>query len=150
MPTLTSIVYKPIAANPYPEDRYLRVSVTEAQLVLGRGLEGDVKGRAATRQLNIMSAETLAQLQAEGYQTAPGQMGEQLVIAGLDVATLPSGARLQIGAEAQVEVLKLRTGCDRFQRIQGHAPAEAARRLGIIANVVAAGPIRVGDTVTVL
>lgn len=150
MPTLLSIVYKPASDTPFPPDHYLRVPLTEAELVLGHGIANDLKGAKPERQLNVMTAETLAQLQAAGFKTGPGEMGEQLVISGLAVEPLPSGARLQIGPTAQIEVVKLRTGCDRFEHIQGHARTEAAGRLGIIAVVAVAGPIRVGDPITVL
>ena len=149
MSTITSIVYKPAGLGDDPESHYLRVSVTEADLVAGRGIKGDLKG-VANRPLNIMTAETLAVLMGEGFQTGPGQMGEQIVVSGLDVDALAEGDRVQIGDEAVVEIIKPRTGCDRFEHIQGRKASTVQGRLGMIARVVASGPIRVGDSLKVL
>lgn len=149
MPEIASIVYKPAGLGEDPATHYLRVSVTDAELVAGRGIQGDLKG-VANRPLNIMAAATLGALAAEGFQTGPGQMGEQLVFAGLDVDALAPGDRVQIGAEAVVEILKPRTGCDRFEAIQGRPASTVQGRLGMMARVVAGGPIRVGDSLKVL
>ncbi len=149
MPEITSIVYKPAGLGEDPATHYLRVSVTDAELVAGRGIKGDLKG-VANRPLNIMTAETLAALAAEGFKTGPGQMGEQIVFGGLDVDALNAGDRVQIGAEAVVEIIKPRTGCDRFEAIQGKPASGVQGRLGMMAKVVASGPIRVGDSLKVL
>jgi MOSC domain-containing protein YiiM len=149
MPTLATIVYKPAGLGDDPRDHYLRVAVNEATLLAGRGIMGDLKG-TPNRPLNVMSAETLEAMRAEGFKTGPGQMGEQIVVRGLDVAALAPDERLQIGPAAVIQVIKLRTGCDRFEAIQGHSPESAAGRLGILARVIAGGPIRVGDDVVVL
>src|SRR5215831_17936530 len=91
MPTLTSIVYSPKMDYEEPADHYLRVPVTMADLVAGHGIRGDRKGSQPDRGLNVMSAELLAGLAEEGFKTAPGQMGEQLVLSGLDFFSLAEG-----------------------------------------------------------
>ena len=84
MAELVSITYTPRDVERRPADRYARVPLGRATLVEGKGIAGDLKGGGRTRQLNVMRAETLAELAAEGRKTEPGEMGEQLVIAGLD------------------------------------------------------------------
>jgi MOSC domain-containing protein YiiM len=147
---IASIVYKPEGAGSDPDDHYLRMPLTSAALVVGHGIAGDRKGGHPKRQLNLMSFGTLRALQAEGFNTRPGQMGEQIVIRGLDVGTLAEGDQLQMGAQARVEVVSHRTGCERFEHIQGKSPQMAAGRMGVMARVVAGGVIRVGDAVKVL
>jgi MOSC domain-containing protein YiiM len=149
MSELVSIVYKPKDAAA-SDDGYARVPLQQAQLIAGYGSEGDAKGGGPDRHLNIMAAETLEALSGEGFQAAPGQMGEQLIIAGLAVDSLPAGARLQIGESACVEVVEPRTGCGKFEQHQGKLRQEAAGRLGVMARVLASGPIRVGDAVRLL
>jgi MOSC domain-containing protein YiiM len=147
MPTLTSIAFSPDNGTPDPADHYYRVPAAQARLAVGRGIEGDRKGRHPDRQLNVMGAATLATAAAAGYKTGPGQMGEQLVLDGLDVEALAPGARVQIGA-AVIVIIKPRTGCDRFEHIQGLS--RTAFSLGQMARVVTAGDIRVGDEVRVV
>jgi MOSC domain-containing protein YiiM len=147
---IASMVYKPEDIVSDPEDHYARVPLTSATLIVGQGIEGDRKGGHPQRQLNLMSFETLQALGEEGFQTEPGQMGEQIVIRGLDVGRLAEGDGLQIGAQARVEIVSHRTGCERFEHLQGKSPRLAAGRMGVMAKVVADGVIRVGDPVKAL
>lgn len=145
---VVSIVYRPKDSG-RPQDRYARVPLERAQLVANFGIEGDRKGGPGDRQLNVMHAEHLAELGAEGFKVAPGEMGEQIIVAGLDPAALVAGARVKL-ADAVIEVVEPRTGCARFEMIQGKPRGDAAGRLGVIARVLEGGPLAVGDPVQVL
>jgi MOSC domain-containing protein YiiM len=145
---VVSIVYRPRGTG-RPQDRYSRVPAERVRLVAFQGIEGDMKGSATKRQLNVMCAETLAELGAEGFRVAPGEMGEQIVVAGVDFTALAPGARLKLG-EAVIEVVEPRTGCQRFEMIQGQSRHLVQGRLGVIARVVTGGEVSVGDAVEVL
>ena len=147
---VTSIVYKPLSTASDPDDRYVRVPVEVANLVAGYGIDGDRKGGNPNRNLNLVSFETLQALQEEGFSTLPGQMGEQIVIRGLDVGKLSEGDRLQIGEQACVELVNHRTGCSRFERIQDKSRQLAAGRMGVMAKVITGGRVAVGDPVRLL
>jgi MOSC domain-containing protein YiiM len=146
MPRLVSIVYTPAGVERKPADRYARVPLERATLVEKHGIEGDRKGSKGSRQLNVMRAETLQDLAAEGLHTGPGEMGEQLVIEGLDRDLFAEGTRLRIGT-AVIEVGIPRTGCDRFEHIQSRTKQSVAGRLGVLACVVTGGEVSVGDEV---
>ena len=152
MPRIASIAYTPRGVERRPTDHYARVPVERATLVEQRGIDGDLKasGTGGPRQLNVMRAETLADLAAEGRLTGPGQMGEQIVIAGLDPAAFTEGTRLQLGDTVVIEIGIPRTGCPRFESIQGTTKQAVAGRLGVLVRVVAGGEIAVGDAVTVV
>lgn len=147
---IVSIVHTPAGVDPRPADRYARVPLETATLKAGRGIVTDRKGSRPERQLNVMAWETLARLRAQGLRTGPGEMGEQIVLSGVAIDGLPAGARLRLGGEAVIEVIKPRTGCDRLRRIQGCTPAQVAGRLGVLARVLVGGSIRVGDPVALL
>jgi MOSC domain-containing protein YiiM len=148
MARVVSIVYRPKNTG-RPQDRYERVPVERVRLVEFRGIEGDMKGSSKSRQLNVMLAEALAELGAEGFKVGPGEMGEQIVLSGVDPAALVEGTRLKLGA-AVIEVGIPRTGCARFEMIQGQARELAKGRLGVLASVVIGGAVAVGDEVEVL
>jgi MOSC domain-containing protein YiiM len=149
MAHIVSIAYTPEGVEQHPADHYARVALEHASLVEGRGILGDTKGKGGKRQLNIMRAETVAQLKAEGYRAAPGELGEQLVLAGLESGTLTLGARLHLGSTAIIEVTKARTPCGRFAHIQGRPQEAAEGRIGVMARVLTGGDIAVGDAVRV-
>jgi MOSC domain-containing protein YiiM len=150
MGRIVSIVYRPRhAETPRPQDHFARVPLERAKLVEFQGIEGDAKGGTGDRQLNVMCAEALAELRSDGFKVAPGELGEQIVLAGLDPASLVQGVRLKVGS-AVIEVGIPRTGCARFEMIQGKPKQSAKGRLGVMARVVTGGEVAVGDAVEVL
>ncbi len=151
MPSIYSIVYQP-KDQKYVErqDAFIRVPVQQARLIAGYGIEGDQKGgHDPKRQLNVLSQEWLTTQHAKGYKTAPGQFGEQIILAGLAVESLEPGTRLQLGDEAQIEIAKVRMPCERLEAAQGKS-IENLGPVGMLAKVIVGGQIRVGDQVTIL
>lgn len=152
MAQLVSIVYQPLDrdyAGPRDVD-FIRLPLDAAELVANHGLRGDRKaGHNRDRQVNLLSADWLTMAAARGYRAAPGQFGEQLIVAGLDPAALPPGTRLKLGAAAVLEIVKGRTGCSRLEAAQGQSIAGLGP-IGALARVIEGGPIRVGEPVAVL
>jgi MOSC domain-containing protein YiiM len=149
-PRIASLVFTPQDVElRKPQDRYARVAVDRVQLVESQGIDGDTKGGAGDRQLNVMLAETLAELGREGFRAGPGELGEQIVIAGLDPAALVQGTRIRLG-RAVIEVGIPRTGCARLESIQGKPKQSAKGRLGAMARVITGGEVAIGDAVEVL
>jgi len=151
MPHITSIVYQP-RDQQYAEGAvdFMRLPLESADLMAGHGIRGDRKaGHHPDRQLNLLSTSWLAMAAAKGYRAAPGQFGEQLILDGIDLVTLPPGTRLQLGDAAVLEIVKGRTGCTRLEAAQGLSIAGLGP-IGVLARVIAGGSIRVGDPVAVL
>ena len=151
MPQITSIVYQP-RDQQYAEGAvdFMRLPLESAELMAGHGIRGDRKaGHHPDRQLNLLSTGWLAMAAAKGYRAAPGQFGEQLILDGIDLVTLPPGTRLQLGDAAVLEIVKGRTGCTRLEAAQGRTIAGLGP-IGVLARVITGGPIRVGDPVAVL
>ena len=146
MAQISSIVYKPAQLATGRPKAFARTRVEQAALIAGHGIEGDVKGGNPKRQLNLMSLEMLEQLASEGFDTAPGHMGEQIVIRGLAVDALARGARLQIG-DALIEVVGAREPCERFEYAQDKPRQSVIGRVGVMAKVLTGGVIREGDGV---
>jgi MOSC domain-containing protein YiiM len=147
---IVSIAYTPRDVERRPTDRYARVWIERATLVEQRGIEGDVKGTGGNRQLNVMRTETLADLAAEGRKTGPGEMGEQLAIAGLAPADFVEGVRLKNGDQAVIEIGKPREPCERFAHIQHTTIESGIGKIGVPARVIAGGDIEVGNPVAVV
>lgn len=140
--------------------------------VEGVGIEGDahagpfVRHRylarrhpkmANLRQVHLIPAELLQTMQAEGYELGPGDLGENVLTANIDLESLPLGAVLKLGAAASVEITGLRTPCVLIDRIRpglrkrlidagaGHPPYRA----GVMAVVRSGGLVRLGDRIEI-
>lgn len=142
-------------------------------LVAGHGVEGDAHAGATAkhrsrvardplqpniRQVHLMHSELFDELRGQGFDVAAGDLGENITTRGLDILSLPRGARLHIGDAAIVEVTGLRNPCvqiDRFQK--GLLPAmlgrdeagRLTRKSGIMGIVLAGGDVRPGDAIRV-
>ena len=147
---LISIAYKPQHIDFEVPDRFSRLAVDRVRLIANYGIEGDRKGGHHRRQINIMSYERLQEMNAEGCQTGPGQMGEQLVVSGIDVEALAPGDRIQLGSSACIEVIGLREPCERFEQVQNFPKERAIGRVGTMARVVTGGMICTGDEAEVV
>ncbi|MEX2170135.1 MAG: MOSC domain-containing protein [Pirellulales bacterium] len=147
MSHIASIVFKPTDLENQPADQFSRVAMETAGLVAGHGIAGDTKGDSKNRQLNIMRSETITELHREGYRTSPGELGEQIVIAGLPPDEWIAGATLRLGESAVVELISLRKGCARFAHIQDRPIQQSEGRIGFMARVVQSGEIAVGSPV---
>ncbi len=151
MAQIYSICWQKTPSEHVAPYRFSREPIQNALLRAGHGIEGDNKaGHNPDRQLNIMSLETLHDLNTEGFRTNPGEMGEQIIIRGLDINGLAAGTQVQFGDEAVIEVVKPRTGCEWFEQVQGLSPKLAAGRMGMMAKVIKSGEIKVGDSIQIL
>jgi MOSC domain-containing protein YiiM len=146
---------------------------TAIQLLAGLGVEGDThagptvqhRSRVAKnpnqpnlRQVHLIHAELHDELRAAGFEIEAGEMGENVTTRGVDLLGLPTGARLHLGSEAVVEVTGLRNPCvqlDDHQQglmaavLDRDAAGNLIRKAGVMAVVIAGGPVRTGDAVVV-
>ena len=143
------------------------------RLAAGLGVDGDahagetVKHRSRVardpaqpnlRQVHLLHAELHDELRAQGFDLAPGEMGENVTTRGLDLLALPAGTRLRLGAAAVVEITGLRNPCRQLDGLRpGLMAATLARddkgglvrKAGVMAIVVAGGEVRPGDPIAV-
>ncbi|WP_455361151.1 MOSC domain-containing protein [Streptomyces sp. SYSU K21746] len=141
-------------------------------LLAGLGVEGDVhagvtvkhRSRMAQdptqpnlRQVHLIHQELFAEVEDEGFKVAPGQLGENVTTAGIDLLGLPTGTLLRLGDEAVVEVTGLRNPClqiDAFQdgllkQVVGRDSAgHIVRKAGIMSVVRTGGVVHPGDRIT--
>ncbi|MET9522611.1 MOSC domain-containing protein [Streptomyces coeruleorubidus] len=140
-------------------------------LLAGLGVEGDVhagvtvrhRSRVAQdptqpnlRQVHLMHEELFAEVGEEGFEVAPGELGENITTRGIDLLGLPAGTLLRIGGTAVLEVTGLRNPCiqiDNFQdgllkRVVGRDEAgNVVRKAGIMSVVREGGVVRPGDMI---
>jgi MOSC domain-containing protein YiiM len=97
-------------------------------------------------------------LRADGFELAPGLIGENITTRGIDLLTLPQGTRLHIGADAIIGVTGLRDPCRQLNDFRSGLMAavletdeqgNVVRKAGIMGVVLAAGDVRAGDAIRV-
>jgi MOSC domain-containing protein YiiM len=143
------------------------------RLIVGLGVYGDAHhgatvqhrsriakygGTPNLRQVHLIHAELFQELRAAGFSILPGQMGENITTGGLDLLGLPTGARLQIGADAVIEITGLRNPCRQLNdfrpglmaaTLDRDADGNLIRKAGIMGIVVAGGEVSPGDPIEV-
>ena len=108
------------------------------------------------RALCLFPMEVIRTLQAEGHPIAPGQIGENLTVEGLDWDTVAPGVRLLLGEDVLVEVTRYTSPCGNIRAAftgGNYARVSQKRHPGasrVYARVLRAGPIRRGDPVRLL
>lgn len=141
------------------------------RLLAGLGVEGDahigvtVKHRSRVRvdptqpnlrQVHLIQGELHDELAAAGFTVVPGDLGENVTTRGIDLLSLPTGAKLRLGAEAVVEITGLRNPCsqiDGFQQgllklVLGRDEAgNLVRKAGVMGIVLSGGTVRPGDPI---
>lgn len=142
------------------------------KLLQGLGVEGDahagmtVKHRSRVRQdpsrpnlrqVHLMMMELIETLNDQGFDLAPGLMGENITTRGIELLALPRGARLHFG-EAVVEVTGLRNPCAQLDDLRPGLMAAVLdrgpdgsliRKAGIMGIVLRGGIVNPGDRIEV-
>ncbi|MEU6225873.1 MOSC domain-containing protein [Streptomyces sp. NPDC047042] len=143
------------------------------RLLAGLGVQGDIhagttvrhRSRMAKdptqpnlRQVHLVHEELLAEVAEQGFEVAPGELGENITTRGVDLLALPVGTLLHIGDDVVLTVTGLRNPClqiDGYQdgllkQVVGRdAAGNVVRKAGIMSVVTEGGEVRPGDTVKV-
>jgi MOSC domain-containing protein YiiM len=132
----------------------------ESTAVNVSGLEGDRQRDLENhggpqRAVSLYSLELIEALRAEGHPIAPGAIGENLTIAGVDWACMTPGSRVQVG-EVSLELTRYAAPCTkiagafrdgRVVRVSEKVHAGWSR---LYARVLKEGTLRIGDRVRIL
>lgn len=149
-------------------------TVTESiELVSGHGVDGDahsgttVKHRSRVaanpdqpnlRQVHLLHAELIDELQQQGFDVSPATLGENITTRGLDLLALPTNTQMDFPSGAQLIVTGLRNPCAQLDNYQPGLTAatldrdeqgQLVRKAGIMAIVTSGGRIAAGDSIHV-
>jgi len=153
------------------QHRFSKMVTDEIMLVPGRGVAGDAhfgarvrhRSRVAVdsdqpnlRQVHLIHAELLGELAEDGFDVAPGDLGENITTIGLDLLALPRGTRLLIAPQVVLRITGLRNPCwqiDAFRPgllaavVDRRPDGSIVRKCGIMAVVESGGPVRPHDAI---
>lgn len=154
--------------------RFSKARVDAIALERGLGVSGDahagstVKHRSRVardpsqpnlRQVHLLHAEMLDELNLRGFALAPADIGENVTTRGIDLLALPTGTRLALGDAAVIELTGLRNPCAQLDAFRPglmaallgrDAQGGLVRKAGVMAVVHSSGMVRAGDRIEVL
>jgi len=88
-----------------------KASVESVDLIADHGLRGDSHaGRDPDRQVSLFAAETLREIQNEGFEVSAGKLSANLLTENIDLNSLKPGVKLRVGA-AIMEIAEARKPC---------------------------------------
>ncbi|MDB9757475.1 MOSC domain-containing protein [Pseudomonadales bacterium] len=152
---------------------FSKTPVSQARLLRGIGLEGDVHSGVTVqhrsrvqadptqpnlRQVHLLHFELIQQIRVQGFDVYPGSMGENLTTVGIDLLGLPPGTLLNIGAVAQLCITGLRNPCKQLDDyrpglmaavLERDADGSLVRKAGVMAVVVKGGLIRLAGEIVI-
>jgi len=131
-------------------------AVNEVQVVEGKGILGEPRffgrngrdGQPSKRQVSLIEREQLdAHAATFGLaEISPGTIRSNIETSGVELGALLD-RRVRIG-DAVLHIYEARTGCEKMDRIcNGLREASGGGKLGVLAQVVKSGNIRVGDEI---
>jgi MOSC domain-containing protein YiiM len=156
-----------------PTHSFSKSAAPEITLLAGLGVAGDAHAGVTVRhryrvrqdptapnlcQVHLLHSELFAELALQGLVVTPGQMGENITTAGIDLLGLPRHTRLHLGASAIIEITGLRDPCNQMNGLKPGlmkaciaraANGEIVRKAGIMGIVIAGGTVRAGDAIEV-
>jgi MOSC domain-containing protein YiiM len=129
--------------------------------VTRRGIDGDAQRNrrlhgGPDRAVCLFSLERIRALQADGHPIAPGSIGENLTLEGVDWARVVPGLRLRLGADVVIQITDYAAPCANIGgsfRDGGVARVAQRRHPGesrVYARVLHEGGLASGDPARIL
>jgi MOSC domain-containing protein YiiM len=122
----------------------VKTPVEEAYLRAGHGLLGDAHAGTWHRQVSLLPQESIERVRAQLPELADGAFAENLVTAGLDLATVAVGDRIALDGGALLEVTQIGKKCHHGCVIREVTGDCIMPREGIFCRVLVGGPVRRG------
>ncbi len=110
------------------------------------------------RQVHLIHAELIDELNKNGFKVESGSMGENITTKDVDLLSLPKGTLLRIGTNAVVEITGLRNPCyqlDDFQQglmsqvLAKDADGTLIRKAGVMSIVKRGGKVTKSDEIQI-
>jgi molybdenum cofactor synthesis domain-containing protein len=114
------------------------------KLIADWGLEGDAHAGKWHRQVSLLSLEKIEAFRKQGADVEFGAFGENIVVDGIDFATLPVGTIFCTGS-AVLELTQIGKECHSHCEIFKVMGDCIMPREGVFARVISGGKISAGD-----
>lgn len=122
----------------------LKRNIGEADFIEDWGIKDDAHAGHWHRQVSLLPTEAIRQFRQRGANVEYGAFGENLVVEGFDLKTLPIGSRFQCG-DVLLELTQIGKKCHSHCAIYKQVGDCIMPREGVFTRVLHGGHIAVGD-----
>ena len=123
--------------------------IEKAVLKADWGIEGDAHAGKWHRQVSLLAFEKIDDFRKKGAEVDFGAFGENIIVSGVDLKSLPVGTVLEIG-DAILKVTQIGKECHSHCNIYHKMGDCIMPREGIFAEVLKGGCIQKGDKINVI
>ncbi|MCR5764156.1 MAG: molybdenum cofactor biosynthesis protein [Treponema sp.] len=127
----------------------LKTPVSHVEFIENFGIKGDAHAGNWHRQVSLLSLEKIEDFRTQGAKVDFGAFGENLVVSGFDLITLPVGTRLKC-EDAILEVTQIGKECHSHCAIYKQTGSCIMPKQGIFAKVIKGGIIKPEDDIELL
>ena len=118
-------------------------------LVADYGIEGDAHAGPWHRQVSLLSSEKIEDFKARGADVQDGAFGENIIVEGFDLKTLPIGTRFACN-DVVLELTQVGKECHSHCAIYDMVGDCIMPREGVFTRVLEGGTIAAGDTIEII
>ena len=126
-----------------------KTEVPSIRLLPGMGIEGDAHAGRWHRQVSLLALEKIEAFRAKGANVDFGAFGENVIVEGFDLRSLPVGTRFRIG-DALLELTQIGKECHSHCAIYHQVGDCIMPREGVFTIVLEGGEIKAGDEVEMI
>ena len=122
----------------------LKNEISEAKFIEDFGIENDAHAGKWHRQVSLLEFNKIDEFRKKGAKVDFGAFGENLVIEGIELHTLPIGQQIKIG-DVLLEVTQIGKKCHDKCQIYYQVGECIMPKNGIFTKVLKGGEVKVGD-----
>ena len=126
-----------------------KTKVPSVTLVADHGIEGDAHAGNWHRQVSLLSYEKIEEFKSRGADVVDGSFGENIVVEGFDLKSLPLGTRFTCN-DVVLELTQIGKECHAHCAIYGKMGDCIMPREGVFTKVIHGGTIAEGDTIDLM
>lgn len=123
--------------------------VGSVKLCADWGIEDDAHAGSWHRQVSLLPYEKIEDFKARGADVSNGSFGENIIVEGFDLKSLPVGTRLRSG-NVKLELTQIGKECHAHCAIYHKMGDCIMPREGVFCRVLEGGRIAAGDAVSIV
>ena len=126
-----------------------KTEVPEIRLVPDWGIENDAPAGKWHRQVSLLALEKIEAFREKGADVDFGAFGENIIVEGFDLRSLPVGTRFRIG-DALLELTQIGKECHSHCAIYHQVGDCIMPREGVFTVVLEGGVVKAGDEIELI